>query len=384
MSAALPTSALPFVHVDTGRVRHWPRIGRWELALLTRGRSKHIPKGGRPVTKADYRRAKSQRTRLARRIAAFYKARRTPADTARTVVASATPKLPRDWSVPEPTVAARPKRRPTPQAAEPPTPRAPQTQTAALTDWKAPTVRVNEGLFDGLDTAPRAAQAPSRTEPSTRAKAARPNTPTRPDFAADRLPSPILPDPATAAPKDLIAVLAEENPRETLPVPAPRPARRLASLGDGGIAALLDRDDAPERRTPNTALPTPRGPSVDERDVLRPENPNTWFQLSGWATAPGYDDEHEGELSYRPFPVAPFLTAAPTIDDPSIARLVHPDLAGTRDLVGRSEEEISLRFKPGVQYAELLWSDGFIADDAARVLTSDPALKGKARLAVAE
>jgi uncharacterized protein YcbK (DUF882 family) len=29
-----PTSALPFVHVDTDRVRAWPRLPRYELALL--------------------------------------------------------------------------------------------------------------------------------------------------------------------------------------------------------------------------------------------------------------------------------------------------------------------------------------------------------------
>ena len=29
-----PTSAIPFVHVDTDRVRAWPRVPRIELALL--------------------------------------------------------------------------------------------------------------------------------------------------------------------------------------------------------------------------------------------------------------------------------------------------------------------------------------------------------------
>jgi uncharacterized protein YcbK (DUF882 family) len=48
-----PTSSVPFVHVDVGRVRHWPRMHRHELALLfPDGKSKHIPKGG-PLTKHD-------------------------------------------------------------------------------------------------------------------------------------------------------------------------------------------------------------------------------------------------------------------------------------------------------------------------------------------
>lgn len=49
-----PTSGLPFVHVDVGRVRHWPRIARPQLAkLFPSGKSKHIPSDGRPLTKRD-------------------------------------------------------------------------------------------------------------------------------------------------------------------------------------------------------------------------------------------------------------------------------------------------------------------------------------------
>lgn len=49
-----PKSGLPFVHVDTGRVRHWPRIRRQELALLfPDGKTKHVPSDGRPLTKRD-------------------------------------------------------------------------------------------------------------------------------------------------------------------------------------------------------------------------------------------------------------------------------------------------------------------------------------------
>jgi hypothetical protein len=51
-----PKSGLPFVHVDTGRVRHWPKIRRQELAaLFPGGKSQHIPSDGRPITKRDSR-----------------------------------------------------------------------------------------------------------------------------------------------------------------------------------------------------------------------------------------------------------------------------------------------------------------------------------------
>jgi uncharacterized protein YcbK (DUF882 family) len=50
-----PTSAIPFVHVDTGGVRHWPRLPRRELALLfPDGKSKHVPSDGKPLTKKDF------------------------------------------------------------------------------------------------------------------------------------------------------------------------------------------------------------------------------------------------------------------------------------------------------------------------------------------
>ena len=50
-----PTSGIPFVHVDTGRVRMWPRMPRLELAaLFPSGKTGYMPRDGRPITKKDY------------------------------------------------------------------------------------------------------------------------------------------------------------------------------------------------------------------------------------------------------------------------------------------------------------------------------------------
>jgi len=50
-----PTSGVPFVHVDTGHVRMWPRIPRQELAaLFPSGKSKYLPSDGKPITLKDY------------------------------------------------------------------------------------------------------------------------------------------------------------------------------------------------------------------------------------------------------------------------------------------------------------------------------------------
>jgi len=68
-----PKSGLPFVHVDTGRVRHWPRLPRQELAsLFPQGKSKHVPSDGRPITARDSRIALA---RLDRKIDNFIAAR---------------------------------------------------------------------------------------------------------------------------------------------------------------------------------------------------------------------------------------------------------------------------------------------------------------------
>jgi uncharacterized protein YcbK (DUF882 family) len=57
-----PTSGSPFVHLDTGSVRHWPRMTRTELAkVFPDGKTMHIPTDGKPLAKyevalAEYKR----------------------------------------------------------------------------------------------------------------------------------------------------------------------------------------------------------------------------------------------------------------------------------------------------------------------------------------
>ncbi len=51
-----PTSGIPFVHVDTGNVRMWPRIPRLELAaLFPDGNTKYLPIDNKPITRQDYK-----------------------------------------------------------------------------------------------------------------------------------------------------------------------------------------------------------------------------------------------------------------------------------------------------------------------------------------
>ena len=65
-----PTSSIPFVHVDTDRVRHWPRLPRQELAaLFPSGKTKHVPRDGRPITRKDVRILVAQQQRRAKDLA---------------------------------------------------------------------------------------------------------------------------------------------------------------------------------------------------------------------------------------------------------------------------------------------------------------------------
>ncbi len=59
-----PRSGSPFVHMDVGSVRHWPRMSRGELmAVFPRGNTVHVPSDGKPL--AGYALAlASQKSRL--------------------------------------------------------------------------------------------------------------------------------------------------------------------------------------------------------------------------------------------------------------------------------------------------------------------------------
>src|SRR2546427_2009747 len=45
-----PTSGSPFVHVDVGSIRHWPRMTHDQLArAFPDGKTVHVPSDGRPL-----------------------------------------------------------------------------------------------------------------------------------------------------------------------------------------------------------------------------------------------------------------------------------------------------------------------------------------------
>jgi hypothetical protein len=68
--------------------------------------------------------------------------------------------------------------------------------------------------------------------------------------------------------------------------------------------------------------------------------------------APAYDEEHPDELSYRPFPIAPLLTATASVDDSALAVLTHPDVGKVLELMELPDGQAPMRLQPGAYDAQ--------------------------------
>ena len=208
---------------------------------------------------------------------------------------------------------------------------------------------------------------------------------------------------ARAANKDLAVQLAEFHDlrgRPRLPVQtasltpslpkllgAPRPVERrqlgtMASDEDRArMAALVAADPPPQLLTPPT--PVSRRASAGNRggvqvaaydpsaDPLKQDAP--LYRERSVVPAPEYDDEHPDELSYRPFPIAPFLTATASADDPALSGMVHPDLAKIIETLDQDNVAPPMRLRPGLHAAERMWAQQFKGEavDLSSLLDAD-------------
>lgn len=301
-----PTSAIPFVHIDTGRTRHWPRMPRYELALLfPNGKSKHVPSDGRRINRSDVRKARAKYTELAVQIASFHDLRKAPRAPRPTLLASGwgarvRPTLPRDAT-------------PAPAAAKPPQAKFKVASLGAL--------------------------VPPAPQPITRAAPQR-RGPTNADKR--QLSS-------------LFALAALGGAWTSKPAPNKEP------LTEAAPAPLTEsRSKRVARQSRLTSIATRLGIS-DRRQRLR--KPFAQEGTAGWSTgfvaAPAFDEEHPEELHYRPFALAPLLTGSASADDPVLARMEHPDVAKTLDLLGEQDVELPMRFTATQQVAELMWMRQF-------------------------
>ncbi|MEQ1615818.1 MAG: DUF882 domain-containing protein, partial [Hyphomicrobiaceae bacterium] len=304
-----PTSAIPFVHLDTDRVRSWPRLPRYELALLfPNGKSQHQPADGGPISREDVQVAQARHRELAVQVAEFHDYRNRPAGSG-IQVAALTPKIqPAAKPAPVAFVAASTSAMPSIM----PKP-APAPQVVAALPPERPVARpVPE---------PRVVDRPSRlTQPTTdeRAKLAQ------------------------------LAALASIEPQLVAgPFPASRPKPALASLS--GTAQKI-----PVAEPPAAPRVASLGPDMGITDIIgRPGFGN------GWVQAPAYDEEHPDEMSYRPFPVTPYMTATASADDPALAHMIHPDVSKTLDMLDQAGSMPPMRLRPTQQIAQLMWAQEF-------------------------
>jgi uncharacterized protein YcbK (DUF882 family) len=307
-----PTSAIPFVHIDTDRVRHWPRLPRMELALLfPSGKSQHQPADGGPLTREDAQVAQAKFPKLAMEVAEFLDLRGKPRTT-----------LVADAGIIAPPQAAQPVvTNKTPAPAQPITP---PFVVASLTP--PPPVAI-EAVAPRLVAEPRLIDRPSRLT-------------TRPtDAERGKL-------------AQLAALASTEPVLVTGPQPAVRP--RLPSLTGADTAGKLPPAVAAVLPAAEPRLAS-LGPA--NSDTLTDANRFGWG--SGWALAPAADEDHDDELSYRPFPLAPYLTETASADDPALTKMTHPDVAKTLEMLDSAGSMPPMKLRPGAQVAQLMWAQQF-------------------------
>jgi uncharacterized protein YcbK (DUF882 family) len=317
-----PTSGIPFVHVDTGRVRHWPRLPRYELALLfPNGKSQHNPSDGGALTQGDVRYAQANHKDLATQIAGFFNLHDS-ASKPGVMVADAG------------SVA-----KPSPQVAlaklPPPVAKPPERQMASL----MPSLSLPK-----LVAAPKLVERPSRLTPGP-SESDRSQLMTLVSFVAEtEKPSPRL-----------ISGPAPVSRRAA----SPRAEGPVTSTDQSQLIALAPLSTPRTRWTQVAALDPATFATANEGGsrVMTDANRAGWS--NGWVTAPAFDDEHPEELSYRPFPLAPLLTASASINEPVISRMVAPDVAKILQQIDQPWTVPQMHFLPGEQTAEVIWAQQF-------------------------
>lgn len=305
-----PTSAIPFVHVDTARVRHWPRMGREELALLfPGGYTKHRPSSGGPITRADVRAARAKRADLVQKVAAFYKIRASK-DKAATRLALA-------GGVPKPSIVKRPPER--------------ETAIAALTPPRA--------YPDPVRPAPRLVAQPRIAERPAEFRHDADDLRNRQEM--ERLVT--------------LASLQRFEPGVPKPIAPPQPASRLRPEEETRIP---NAEEVAERAATQAADRAALARLAQARTSAEVEEATGRFGWgSSFVSAPEFDPDHPDELAYRPFPLEPMMSDRP--DDPQLAQLEPLDVGRTLELMDDGGVVAPMRLRPMEKVAQAMWTQQF-------------------------
>ena len=340
-----PTSGTPFVHVDTDRVRAWPRLPRFELALLfPNGHSKHLPAEGGEISAADVKTAQSRYRDLAVQVAEFHDMRKG-GQLHTTLVADA-------GGLPS-FIRPQPARQPEPrqQTAELKVAALPATPTPIKAVLPPAPVQVVRERAPALAVA--ALQAPKLV--------------TEPRVVVDR-PARLLPRPSEEDRSKLaqLAALAAMPELVAGPQPAVRARRPDASTVLHSLTGAL----------PATAPLLEKTAAVEHNPRLAFASASASDALMGWssgfAPAPEFDDDHPEEISYRPFPVAPYLTVTASADDSALTQFVHPDIGRAIDLNDQTGTVPPMRLRPAPKMAQMMWAQQFSGEPEQILATDAP------------
>ena len=90
-----------------------------------------------------------------------------------------------------------------------------------------------------------------------------------------------------------------------------------------------------------------------------PQRPIANAPVARIAASPDYDADHPEELSYRPFPIAPYLTRTASADDPALLTWQLPDSRRTLELLDVAGEMPPMYLRPTEQVVRTLWAQAF-------------------------
>ncbi len=352
-----PTSALPFVHVDTARVRSWPRMSRSQLAMIfPYGRTKHLSTSGR-LTLRDQKRARVRIAALSRK----------KANRARILVArNSTPPQERRNSFQTPTnrqasvttvVAALAN-----QPVDSPPLEVPGLSRHARQLW------VNQA---GNTSMPKV-QAPQRQQqvPVTRPMLVALNTPAAPRPVLGRIPAQNSLDRNWRKVHKRIQ-LASLTPQTSQPVRPQSPTATSKLWVDGaGFRATWLQSDRTVTKRERAALPATQRQQPLERAPNRLKRTTTWqrtarqdtsanrYQAERVAYAPSYDKEHPDELAYRPFKILPLMSTKPVALNKTLVAMIEPRYDRIFEVIA-SSENLHMQFRPSTSDAAAMWNSQF-------------------------
>lgn len=317
-----PTSGSPFVHLDVGNVRAWPRMNREDLVrIFPNGKTVHLPADGKPLpgyeqALADYkRRVSSSSIEIASTAGAGPSSSGGKKRTLFSALFGGGDEEEDADSIASPAPATRPSA-PAVAAAQPvvvaavaPTPPAPEANINAPLPLARPAFR-NQDADNGLATA---LYSPTRSAAQDALRAAMPATPvptpapgeTFADLAQYNIPVPTLLGPRGMrgdAQQDILT--ASVDPRDlpvgansAVPVPVHRPVVAEALLA----AAHIDPEAAGDEAAQSDAVLSPvvvaalEQSGQNARAALRPAIPAE-RQMQVASLAPAASARQKGEF----------------------------------------------------------------------------------------